>query len=192
MRCRRPRPSLCTCPLAVRLSCGVGRAFSLPVDRTSPRGSLAEPVCFLPRHTGRPSRSQICFPRGSSPAAALRMRTSGTRCWRSSGSARAPTRGAGVSPAGLACDGSQPSRSNKVRLVETARACELRALPLPRVGTRRVCRPVSSWPPGPVGPGRARLALNCPPQPPVAGSHPEPLHLKSPCSCRLVGAGIRK
>ena len=118
MRCRRPRPSLCTCPLAVRLSCGVGRAFSLPVDRTSPRGSLAEPVCFLPRHTGRPSRSQICFPRGSSLAAALRMRTSGTRCWRSSGSARAPTRGAGVSPAGLACDGSQPSHSNKVRLVE--------------------------------------------------------------------------
>ena len=121
-----------------------GGQFSLPVDGTSPRGSLAEPVCFLPRHTGRPSHSQICFPRGSGPAAAPRTRTSGTRCWRSSSNVRAPTRGAGVSPAGLACDGSQPSRSNKVRLVETVRACVLRALPPPRVGTRRVCRPVSS------------------------------------------------
>lgn len=134
-----------------------GGQFSLPADGTSPRGPRAQPVCFLPRHTGRPSRSQICFPRESGPEAALWMRTSRTRCWRSSGGARAPTRGAGASPAGSACDWSQPSRSNKVLLVATVRACVLCALSPPRAGVRRVCQPV--------GPRRARPALNRAPPP---------------------------
>lgn len=149
-----------------------GGQFSLPADGTSPRGSWAQPVCFLPRHTGRPSRSQICFPRESGPEAALWTRTSRTRCWRSSGGARALTHGEGASPAGSACDGSQPSCSNKVLLVATVRACVLRALPPPRAGARRVCRPV--------GLRRARPALNrAPPNPQQQGGR-LPWALKSP------------
>ena len=95
----------CVCPA------GDGRAGSI-WPRTFPRGSRpvppalqAEPVSFLPRRTDRPSRSQICFLRKRGLKAVLRMRTCGTRSWKTSGGGRAATPGAGASPAGSACDG---------------------------------------------------------------------------------------
>lgn len=64
--------------------------FSLP--GRIPPGAPGSACLFSPRHTGRPSRPVICFPRESGPEAALWMRTSRTRCWREGARAH---RGAG-------------------------------------------------------------------------------------------------
>nr|XP_060463706.1 large ribosomal subunit protein uL23m isoform X2 [Panthera onca] len=77
-------------------------------------GMVLEALPFLRRHTDRPSRSPICFPRKSRAlTAALATKTSRTGSWMSSGGGRAGTRGVVVSPAGSACDG-----PNKVLRVE--------------------------------------------------------------------------